>query len=65
MKVLCEDPATNTMFTIISIPILYPEDEDSLCSQMSSLIGTVYLLLLCLINEYLLHCNCCVFIVLL
>src|SRR4051812_25896756 len=39
MKVLCEDPATNSLFNVISIPLLYDEDEAALVSQMGCLVG--------------------------
>ena len=36
---MCEDPATHKLLNVVSVPILYPEDEVSLCDQMTSLIG--------------------------
>lgn len=39
MKVLAEDPATGTLFNILTVPILYSSDEDHLCQQMSPLVG--------------------------
>lgn len=39
MIAMCEDPATHKMVNVMSVPILYPEDEEDLCSQMQALIG--------------------------
>ena len=36
---MCEDPATHRLLNVISVPILYPEDEEDLCWQMQRLIG--------------------------
>jgi len=37
--IMTEDPATKRMLNVLSVPILYPEDEDFLTGQMSKLIG--------------------------
>ena len=38
-KVMCEDPATGKVFTVISTPILRKEDETFMLLQMNSLFG--------------------------
>ena len=38
-KIMTQDPATKNFLDILSVPILYPEDEDFLVSQMQPLIG--------------------------
>jgi hypothetical protein len=39
LQVMGEDPATNSLFHILTIPLLYPEDEQALTDQMCLLIG--------------------------
>ena len=38
-KVMCQDPATRAMLEVISIPLLYPEDEEELQSQIIFMLG--------------------------
>jgi serine/threonine protein kinase len=38
-KIMTQDPTTKNLLDILSVPILYPEDEEFLVSQMQPLIG--------------------------
>ena len=37
--IMCQDPATKRMLNILSVPILYPEDEENMVRHMQPLIG--------------------------
>lgn len=39
LRVICQDPSTNKLFTVTTLSILYPEDEVELTTQLNRLVG--------------------------
>ena len=39
LRLICQDPSSGKVLTIVTLSILYPEDEQSLCDQLIRLIG--------------------------
>ena len=43
IRVMCMDPTTRGTLEVISIPMLYPEDEEAFTIQMTTMLGKVHL----------------------